>query len=172
MKGRFSRFFVIIILACLPAGCGYHAANWDTSPYSSSGRTVNIQIFANKSYKPNVEGVMTDALVDQFARSKGLELQSSDADLTLSGEVLSYGYGASAYSAADVIMEYSASMSVSATLRKSKTQQVLWKGTVSMSQYFPANSNIALQQNAEDAAIQEICRKIAQKLYVDIFNKF
>ncbi len=170
MDKLFSSIFLLVIF-CL-AGCGYHAANWDTSPYSGAGKTIDIRIFANKTYKPNVEGVMADALVDQFARSKGLEVQSSDADLTLSGEVVSYGYGAVAYSAADVITDYSASMTVSATLRKSKTQQVLWKGTLSWSQTFPANSNIALQQNAEDAAIQEICRKIAQKLYVNVVNNF
>ncbi len=170
MDKLFSSILLLIIF-CL-SGCGYHAVNWDTSPYSGAGKTINIPIFANKTYKPNVEGVMTDAVVDQFARSKGLEVQSSQADLTLCGEVLSYGYGAVAYSRSDVITEYSASMTVSATLRNSRTLKVLWKDTVSWSQTFPANSNIALQQNAEDAAIQEICRKIAQKLYVSIYNNF
>lgn len=170
MKKYFSGILLLTVF-CL-AGCGYHAVNWESSPYAGAGKTVNIGIFANKTYKPNLEGILADSIVDEFARRKSLDVVSSEGDLTLSGDVVSYGYGAVAYSSSDVITEYSASMAVSATLRKSKTQQVLWKGTLSWSQTFPANASIALQQNAEDAAIQEICRKIAQKLYINIVSNF
>ncbi len=170
MKQYASAALILIILSL--AGCGYHAVDWESSHLAGTGKTLHIGIFANKTYKPNVEGVLADSIVDEFARRKGPEVVSSDGDLTLSGEVISYGYAAVAYSSADVITDYSSTMAVSATLRKSKTQQVLWKGTLSWSQTFPANSNIALQQNAEDAAIQEICRKIAQKLYMDVVSNF
>lgn len=162
---------LFLFFSCL-TGCGYHAVNWESSPYAGAGKTVNINIFANKSYKPNLEGVLANSIVDEFARRKGLEPVSSDGDLTLSGEVSSYGLAAVSYSSGDVITEYSASMTVSATLRKSKTQQVLWKGAVTWNQTFPANNTTALQQNAEDAAVQEICRKIAQKLYLNMVNNF
>lgn len=162
---------VVLIVFCL-AGCGYHAVNWETSSHVAAGKTVNISIFANKTYKPNLEGVLASAIVDEFARRKGLEVVSSDGDLTLSGDVSSYGYAAVAYAPDDTIKEYTANMAVSATLRKNSNRQVVWKGTLSWSQNFPENTSIALQQNAEDAAIQEICRKLAQKLYVTIVSDF
>ena len=170
MKKIFSYILLLIVL-CL-AGCGYHTVNWETSSHVGAGKTVNISIFANKTFKPNLEGVLASAIVDEFARRKGLEVVSSDGDLSLSGEVVSYGTTAVAYAADDTIKEYSADMTISATLRRNINRQVLWKGVLSWNQTYPANANIALQQNAEDAAIQEICRKVAQKLYVNIVSDF
>jgi hypothetical protein len=86
--------------------------------------------------------------------------------------VLSYGLTAIAYSSADTVEEYNSSMYISATLRRNSNQQVLWKGSLSWSQSFPANSDIALQQNAEDAAIGEICARLAQQLYVTLGQDF
>lgn len=165
MKKPFSSVFAVIFL-CFVAGCGYHTVDWNSSPYSSAGKRVNIALFANKTFKPNLEGVLTNALVDEFAKKSGLILDSATADLTLSGDVLSYTSNASAYSAADTVREYIASMRIAAVLSKNSNKQVLWKGELDWSQAFPANQNIALQQNAEDAAIQEISRKLARELFV------
>ncbi len=164
-------FFSVIVFCCL-AGCGYHAVNWDTSPHSGAGKTLNIPLFANKTYKPNIEGVLANALIDEFAGRSGLTVDSSDADLILSGEVLSYSSTAVAYSGSDTVKEYLSAITISATLRKNSNQQVLWKGGLSWTQTFPANTDIALQQNAEDQAIREICRRLAQQLYVTLAEGF
>jgi hypothetical protein len=145
---------------------------WNNGPLAGEGKTMNIPLFVNKTFKPNLEGVLANALIDEFASKKGLQVESSDADLTLSGEVLDYKTSAIAYSASDTVKEYSSSMKISATLRRNSTMKVLWKGQLSWSQSFPANTDIALQQNAEDAAIQEICSQLAQELYVTISSDF
>jgi outer membrane lipopolysaccharide assembly protein LptE/RlpB len=163
--------FLLLMTFCL-AGCGYHAANWNSGPYAGAGKTMNIPIFVNRTYKPNLEGVLANAVIDEFAGKKGITVQSCQGDLTLSGEVTSYGLGAVAYSASDTVKEYSSSMSISAVLRSNSNQKVLWKGSLSWSQSFPANSDIALQQNAEDAAIREICARLAQQLYVTMLQEF
>jgi len=46
------------------------------------------------------------------------------------------------------------------------------KGELSREQVFPANTDIALQQNAEDEAIGEICSKLAQQVYVNLVEDF
>jgi outer membrane lipopolysaccharide assembly protein LptE/RlpB len=163
--------FSLLMTFCL-AGCGYHAANWNSGPYASAGKTMNIPIFVNRTYKPNLEGVLANALIDEFAGKSGLTVQSCQGDLTLSGEVVAYGLSAVAYSSSDTVKEYSSNMSISATLRKNSNQQVLWKGSLSWSQSFPANSDIALQQNAEDEAIREICARLAQQMYVNVIQDF
>jgi len=168
---KYCTCFLLLMVFCL-AGCGYHAASWNSGPYAGAGKTMNIPIFVNKTYKPNLEGVLANALIDEFAGKSGLTVQSSDGDLTLSGEVLSYGLTAIAYSAADTVEEYTSSMYISATLRRNSNQQILWKGSLSWSQSFPANSDIALQQNAEDAAILEICARLAQQLYATLGQDF
>jgi outer membrane lipopolysaccharide assembly protein LptE/RlpB len=159
---------IAVMLLTSVAGCGYRAAGWSSSPHAEAGKTMNIPLFINRTYKPNLEGVLANALIDEFAAKRGISIQASEGELTLSGQVLSYGYAATAYSGADTVEEYTSSMTVSATLRRNSNQQVLWKGTLSWSQAFPSNSDIALQQNAEEAAISEICTRLAQQLYLNL----
>lgn len=161
---------IVMVLSC--AGCGYRAASWNSSPHAEAGRTMNIPLFVNRTYKPNLEGVLANALIDEFATKRGIVVQASEGDLTLFGEIIGYGYGATAYSGADTVEEYTASMNVSATLRRNSNQQVLWKGTLAWSQAFPSNADIALQQNAEEAAIREICTRLAQQLYLNLQGDF
>ncbi len=172
VKRRLSFFVFIIIMACSLSGCGYHALTWDNGPFAGEGRTVNIPLFINKTFKPNLEGVLANALIDEFASKKGLQVEASDGDLTLSGEVLDYSTTAISYSSADTVREYSASMKISATLRRNSNMKVLWKGQMSWDQSFPANTDIALQQNAEDEAIREICGKLAREVYLAISSNF
>ncbi len=172
VKSRLSYFVFIIIAACCLSGCGYHAMNWENGPFAGEGKTVNIPLFVNKTFKPNLEGVLANALIDEFAAKKGLQVETSDGELTLSGEVLDYGTSAISYSSADTVREYLASMKISATLRKNSNMKVLWKGELSWNQSFPANTDIALQQNAEDEAIREICGKLARELYLTVSSGF
>jgi outer membrane lipopolysaccharide assembly protein LptE/RlpB len=165
---------LLMLLGCLIlSGCGYRAVGWETGPNGHAGKTVSIPVFANKTFKPNLESTLANAVVDEFAKRNSPRIAGSDdADMTLSGEVASYSSTAISYSRSDTITEYNASMKLVATLRRNSNQQVLWKGELSWSQAFPANVNIAMQQNAEDAAIQEICKKLAQQLYLRILQDF
>jgi hypothetical protein len=77
-----------------------------------------------------------------------------------------------AYTSIDTIKEYRVSITVKATLRDRPSQKVLWKGELTDTQTYPVFTDIALQQNAEEAAIREILRKIAQRLYQKINEQF
>jgi hypothetical protein len=49
---------------------------------------------------------------------------------------------------------------------------VIWKGVVTSGQDYPVNSDVALQQNAEAAAIREICSNLSQQIYHNISEGF
>jgi len=155
------------------AGCGYHSINRESSARFGDGKTVSIPIFANKTYKPNLEIALVNDLIDEFSRRRGLRVVDSEAsDYTLSGEVLTYYKLPISYTAYDIVKEYKATMTVTAALRRNSTKQVAWKGELSWSQDFPASSDIAIQQNSEDAAILEISRRLAQQLFLKISSDF
>ncbi len=164
---------LVLLLAFLFPGCGYHAVSRDSVSRFGEGATVSIPIFANKTYRSNLENILLNNIVDEFSRRRGLRIvQTGSADYLLSGEVLHYDKNAVSYSGKDQIMEYAATMSLSATLRKSGNQAVVWRGRISWSQDFPASQDIGIQQNSEDAAVQEICRRLAQQLYLKITEDF
>lgn len=176
-KGVFVRIALLIVLltliSALIPGCGYHSIAQDGQAHFGEGATVSIPIFSNKTYKPNLENVLLNDLISEFAKRNGLRVVERDeSDYTLSGEVLTYGKLAISYTGYDIVKEYKATMTISATLRKNSNQKVVWKGQLSWSEDFPASSDIAIQQNSEDAAIQVICRRLAQQLYLRINEDF
>jgi hypothetical protein len=86
--------------------------------------------------------------------------------------VLSYSSVPVSYTAADKIREYRATIKISTVLQQKKNLEVLWKGELSQEQIFPANADISLQQNSENAAIQELCRKLALDIWRKLHESF
>ncbi len=176
-KGGFVRTALLILLLILVSSliyaCGYHSIARDGQERFGEGATVSIPIFSNKTYKPNLENILLNDLIGEFAKRNGLRVVEREvADYTLSGEVLTYSKVAVSYTGYDIVKEYTATMTVVASLRKNSNQKVIWKGEVSWSQDFPASSDIAILQNREDAAIQVICQRLAQQLYLKINEDF
>lgn len=174
---------VFFLLPLFLNGCGYHLSRTEGLPPAMAGKRIAIPVFANKSYRANVGAVLAGSLVDEFARrGGGVVVSEESADLLLTGTVLAYATSPVSYTAADTVKEYRAVMTVESTLAEKGTSTVVWKGTLSWSQDYPANTNfalqlnnidtIALQQNSEDAAIREICRQIALQLYQRVSEGF
>jgi outer membrane lipopolysaccharide assembly protein LptE/RlpB len=193
-SGELRRLFIVAIVCTVVTGCGYRHVGYDEGRLTSGGKKVGITLFANKSYRTNLEATLSASLVDEFARrSGGKAVSEADAELLLSGTIDSYTEVPVSYTAFDVIKEYRAAMTVKATLRDKASQKVLWKGEVSETQTFPSFAdasplltNVPLQQNigpfdqntitllqgSETAAIREMCRKLAQRLYEKLSEDF
>jgi hypothetical protein len=170
---KFLIYPLVAVALLSVAGCGYRPINRDVEARFGTDRTLSIPIFANRTFKPNIENIAVNELVGEFARRKGLHvLSGDDADYILNGEVLSYDKAAVSYSGLDKVLEYRATITIAAELRLNATKRILWKGKLSRSQDFPAFYDSATQQNSEDAAISEICRRLAQELYIKMTEEF
>lgn len=157
-----------LILSLLLSGCGYRLAG-----HSSSGSTVSIPVFVNSTLRPNLESCLTASLVDRFAGSVGAKVvKPEQAELELTGTILAYNESSSAYSAEDKIAMYQLSMSAEAVLRQIKSGKVLWKGTVRAVQDYPTSNDLALKINAQDAALRDLCRKLADAIERESGNRF
>lgn len=164
---------VLLVASLLLGGCGYHLSGSVGAPSPLAGKALAIPIWTNRSYRPNLEAVLTGSLVDEFAlRSGGMVVPESAADLLLTGTIVTYDTTAVSYTAADQIREYRVTMTVDATLAERKSQKVLWKGRLAVGQDYPTNANIALQQNSEDAALREVCRKLAAQIFQKMTDNF
>ncbi|MBU5614438.1 LPS assembly lipoprotein LptE [Geomonas azotofigens] len=160
-----------LLAALLGGGCSYSPVIQHGPLAGANG--VNVVLFANKSYRAGVEAVLAREMIDEFAfRTGGKVLPADRAELELSGVVLSYNSVPVSYSAADAIREYNAILAVQATLRDQKSQRVLWKGDVTEQQVYPVNANIALQQDAEEAAIEKISRRISERIWQKLGERF
>ena len=166
------RFYatLFLLLSLLP-GCGYHSIAARDPLAGANG--VNVILFANKSFRPGVEAVLGRDLVDELAlRTGGKVLSGDQAQLELTGAVLSYATVAVSYTAQDQIREYKAVIKVEALLREHVTQKVLWKGELTEEQAYPVNANLALQLNAEQAAAAQACRRLSEAIWRKIGERF
>jgi outer membrane lipopolysaccharide assembly protein LptE/RlpB len=167
-----------LAVTCFLGGCGYHLSGAAGNPSLVADKKLAIPIWTNKSYRPNLEAVLTGSLIDEFALRSGGKVAAEDAaDLLLTGTIVSYTTTAASYTAADQVKEYRAAMTIDATLTEKKNQKVLWKGRLSAGQDYPTADysipqHIALQQNSEDAALHEICRKLAGQLFNNMSENF
>jgi hypothetical protein len=164
-------FFSALLLCSLLGGCGYHSVAARDPLGGANG--VNVILFGNKSYRPGVEALLARNLVDELAlRTGGRVLPADQAQLELTGTVLSYANWAVSYSATDAIKEYKISLKVEAILRDHQTQKVVWKGELIEEQVYPVNANLALQLNGEEAATAKVCRRLSEDIWQKIGERF
>ena len=163
--------WLILLAALFVSACSYSPVIQHGPLAGANG--VNVVLFANKSYRAGVEAVLAQEMINEFNfRTGGKVLPGDRADYELSGVVLSYNSEPVSYTAADVIREYNAILSVQATLRDQKSHRVVWKGDVTEQQVYPVNANIALQQDAEEAAIEKISRRISERIWQKLGERF
>lgn len=168
---RFIALFTLVLVHL--CGCGYHVPGSVKAMADIQDKTLDIPLFTNKSYRPNLEAIVTNNLIEEFVRREVYKVvESGAAALSLTGSVTAYSVSALSYTATDAVKEYQATMTVEATLRRSSNQKVMWRGVLTAAQAFPANDNNILQQNSEEAAIREICRRLSREIYININQDF
>lgn len=172
LKGNIMRLVAAVVAMLVVTGCGYHVMRPARGGAGLEGKTLEVSVFANRSFRPNIEATLTDIIVDELTKREGARIVESGGDLVLSGTVLGYGTLAVSYTATDAVKEYRASVVAEVALRKSDTGQVVWKGVLTSTQDFPAQDDLVFQQNSEDAAIREICRKMAREVYIHLTEDF
>ena len=158
------RLLVLALLLSTAAGCGYHLT------YSRSGRLGNEQniwvpFFGNESISPTAQTVLRRAFYDEFHAVRGLNPATGEetADLVMKARMISYSGKAVSYSAIDQTKEYNLSLNVELEIARRGQASPLWKGQIQGEKQYPANSDLALQRNAEEQALDAVARIIAQK---------
>jgi len=160
------------VLLCLFA-CGYHFPG-NGSNLPPEVRTLCVELFTNRTVEPFLENRVTLNVVDWFARKGRMHLveDRGRADVVLSGSVIDYRSDSISYDSNDMITEYRSRMTVAATLRQTTDDRVLWKGTLSWSEEYPASLDKGVQEDNEAAAIAVIAERLAQELYFRITENF
>jgi hypothetical protein len=175
---RIFPLLVLLLVGYCVSGCGYHPLISTVVHDAGSVKSIYIPVFVNRSYRATLEAFLANSITEQFARRRGAwRVAGEDAEYLLSGTIVSYDSLPVAYNyqnaaQLETVAEYRATITAEISLRKSGSRSILWKRRLSLYQNFPANSDIAIQQNSEDAAIQEVCQKLAQDIYVSLSDDF
>jgi len=167
------RFFLLLpCLLCL-FGCGYHFPGSESN-LPAEVRSLYIELFANRTVEPFLENRITTSVIDWFARRNPRQIVEgrSGAEGVLTGAVTKYETEPISYDRNDEITEYRSTMTISATLRQTSDDRVLWKGRLEWSEEYPASLDKAAQEDNEAEAIAVIAERLAQELYFRITENF
>lgn len=163
----FSIRYGLLLLLSLPivlAGCGYHLTS-SVSQRLTAGQQLWVPFIGNESVSPTAQTVLRRALYDECHALRGL-VPSGDEDsagLVVKGRLVSYSNIATSYSAVDQARSFRLMLAVELELYRKGETSPLWKGVLNAATDYPANSNLALQHNAEERALDAASRIIAQK---------
>ena len=169
---------ILFLVVFSISGCGYHPLTSTVVHDGAKVKSIYIPVFVNRSYRATLEAYLANSITEQFARRRGeWRIAGEGAEYLLTGVIISYDLTPVAYNwknalQLETVAEYRAAITTEVSLKKSGARDILWKRRLSLSQNFPANSDIAIQQNSEDAAIQEVCQRLAQDIYVSLANDF
>ena len=168
------RYLVVALALFLSAGCGYRAPGQGASWVGQQGRTLCVELFANRTVEPYLDSVMTEEMSTQFSRSRLVELveDRARADLLFGGTVTAFESRASAYGVNDQITEYRATMTVRARLVRRDSGAVLWQEEIVRYETYPAMQDKSRQQEGESLAGRVVARRIAEDLYAHLLNAF
>lgn len=166
---RIKLLLVLVVLLIL-SGCGYRITGFNASNTDYNGRTVWVDFIGNTTGSSTAQTNLKRGFLEEFHAFRGMlpSTVRSESDLVVSGSIRSYTIRAVSYTAADQVRENRLSIEVELEVRERTSLTALWKGVISASQDFPAsdplNPNLALQKNAEEAALVAASRKLAQTL--------
>lgn len=154
-----------VLAAIVVAGCGYRLTS---SPQGRmpAGRTVWVTFPRNETISQSAQTTVRRTLYEELHAARGLTSAADvhSADFQLSGRIVSYASRIISYTASDQAREYRLTTEVELEVRRNGEAAPLWKGILQASADFPAHSDLALQRNAEEAALSALSRSIAGRL--------
>lgn len=168
-----ARIALLVLLTGLTA-CGYHAPGEGSSWRGGAGKTVYVELFANRTVEPYLDTTVTGAVLRQLSRSRLFELveDREKADLLLSGNVTGFSDESVAYNSRDEITVYRARLTAEAVLVRRSDGAVLWRGTLQRSEDHPSLVDKSLQQEGQSLAGEVAAQRLAEDLMARLLDDF
>lgn len=119
------KLWIVLCICTTVFGCGYSFAN---SRLTDDYRTIAIPAFKNKSFEPDIQIRVTNALIHELEADGRFRVinDSAAADLVLSGAITDFDARAISYSTDDNIGQFKITLSASAMLEDVRSGEVIW----------------------------------------------
>jgi hypothetical protein len=148
--------FASVMISC----CGYSTR----SLMPEYMQKIYINILENKTLKPGLDELATNAVIEAFRSGSGLRIvDESSADLVLEGSVSGFSKDPHTYTSDQTILQYKITVRYSMRCVDKIRNEVFWEGDV---------SDWALYETDEEQGIREAARKAAERLVTNILTNW
>ena len=156
---RYCNYFVkdIVLVICHLVLVGVSCCGYSTrSLLPDYFQKVHVKLFENRTLKPGLDELATNAVTDAFRSGSGLHItDESSADIIIEGKVAGYSKNPHTYTSDQTVTEYKITIKYSIRCIDRIKNEVFWEGTV---------SDWATFSTDEERATDEAVKKTADKL--------
>lgn len=153
----------ILLLLLSLAGCGYHSGI--RSEMSSPDQTIAIPVFENATFEPLLEKRVGESFKETFLRQGWhVVAQPHQARLTLSGRVTRFDRTPVSLNRIGQAQEYRITIGLEYTLLPKEGDQSKRKDHAEASAEYIANPDPISDRAAQDRAIREAGRRLAERV--------
>ncbi len=166
------RLILPLLFIMLVGACGYGLRG--TRQLRGDYHKVAVQPFANQTYESLIENYIYNALVEEFARGKSLEVvRAADADLLIRGTIVKVDSYSISYSPDDKTYEYRASLNLNVEAIDAHTLKTVWSrnGMHEVEEYKASREPLEIDRNKQ-IALKKICKILAENIHDGLFNNF
>jgi len=170
-KNKFCYIFLLIVLL---AGCGYHLRGTSALYEKHKIKYLAIPVFANKTFEPHIERMVTDALIEEMKYSGDIIITSrNSADAELTGSIKSFSSSIVSTLRGDMAYEYRITFVISAVLTDLKSGKVIWRDdNIVAEQIFKAGSTPLLHEGSKREAVKNAAYAAAREIYHRVNEDF
>jgi len=136
--------------------------------------TLSIPFFKNRIQKPDVETVITSALIEEFVKSEVAKVVEEDAEAVINGVITGYELMPVSFNRNDVIQEYRVTIRVEVQLVRGSDGKVLWedKNITDYEDFKVSAADVNATKTAEWDAVKKMARDTSRLIKERMLEDF
>jgi hypothetical protein len=166
------RVCLLLILCLATVGCGYHFAGTGGQAPGDI-KSIAVDVLQNNTAEIGLESVFTNAILNEFIRWKRLPIKPrKEADGVLGGSIAEIKIREVSHVDSTRTLTSRVTITLKLTLKRVETDEILWKKTLSYYDEYVETGSALDTALLRRQATNQIAEFLAEKIHIDMFEKF
>ena len=164
---------LIITFFTITLGCGYHIMGRG-GEFPGGITSLAIGPLENTTKEVNLSAIFVSALRREFINRRDVEIVTEKkADASLQGTITSITTHSIAYDREARAREYRVTIIMDLRLVRRGNGEIIWRGDgIRGFEEYLASTDVIIEEGRKNAAIRKIAYDLADKIYIDIKERF
>lgn len=165
-----------LTLAAVGTSCGYRRVDL-TQIFPPEVRRIEIHVFENTTLEPGFGTLLSDALVEEFARRGALDPvyagQGGSADLVMTGAIRRLHVSPSAFSSVSLTLEDTLELEIEVHVVRNGTGEEVWSQPgLRYSERFLSSPDPQVYESNKEQAMRRVTSALAGRIHDELFQTF
>jgi hypothetical protein len=165
-KGILPLLLLALGMLAMASACGYRVVGSEPVGGGQRKATLVIPPFENRSLEVGLETIFANDMIRAFQDSKVLQVKPGEAtaDYLLLGTIKKLEHSSTAYLDINSSLIRRTTLTVEFTLKDTKQNKVIWKGTEIVKSDYVANQFYGVGEATRDQGIRQVSVRLAQRI--------